>query len=128
MGSRDFKNIIMQYLTLRWFTLSNFSKENLKLFHSLEHAINKTVNHKLCWHKQTENYLKKEFNLLINRKNSNINKVKNFDVNLQKFLRQNNLKEEIFLNNIEFLQKCDEIIYHKANCHKTASDINTSLP
>ena len=118
----------MQYLTIRWFTLSNLSEKNFKLFHSLERALNKSIYSKLYCYKHTENYLKQEFNFLINRKNISLNKLKKFDINLQNFLKQNHIKEEILLNNIDFLQKCDEIIYHKANCRKNTSDKITSLP
>ncbi len=128
MGSGDFKNIIMQYLTIRWVTLSNLSEKNFKLFQSLERALNKSIYLKLCCYKQTENYLKQQFNLLVNQKNISLSKLKKFDINLQNFLKQNHIKEEILLNNIDFLEKCDEIIYHKANCRKNTSDKITSLP
>ncbi len=128
MDSGDFKNIIMQYLTIRWFTLSNLTESNFKLFHSLERAINKSIYSKLYSYKQTENYLKQQFNLLINEKDITWNTLNKFDINLQNFLKQNHIKEQILLSNIDFLQKCDEIIYHKANCRKNTSDKITSLP
>ena len=129
MESGNFKNIIMQYLTLRWFTLSHFDKNKLKLFHSLERAL-KTANTKypnLCWYIQTENYLKKEFRK-IKMNNTNLIKLKEFDNNLQNFLTQNKIDGKLFLKNIDFMQKCDEIIYHCTHTSKNTSNAITSLP
>ena len=58
MESGNFKNITMQYLTLRWFTLSRFDESKFKLFHSLERALKNagTKNKSLCWQIQTEDY------------------------------------------------------------------------
>ncbi len=127
MESRNFKNIIMQYLTLRWFTLSYFGKNKFKLFHSLEKALKNTNTKNLCWHIQTENYLKKEFRK-IKMNNTHLTKLKNFENNLQNFLNQNEIEDKLFLKNLNFMQQCDCIIYHRTHADNKASNIFTSLP
>ncbi len=130
MGSGNIKTIIMQYLALRWFTLSCFDKEKLKIFHSLERSI-KSAGKKekyLCWHKQTENYLKRELQNLLSMNTMTKNKLQIFETNLQKFLEQNKLNKNLFLENMNFLQQCDKIICHKNHTIKKASDTITSLP
>ena len=107
----------MQYLTLRWFTLSHYDKNKLKTFHSLETALN-AVGIK-CWHKQTETYLKQEFNKLLSGKYHKKDMFEKFRNNLQKFFTANNLNKKLFTENIDFMHKCDEIIYHKAHTVKT---------
>lgn len=116
MGSGDCKNINMRYLALRWFTLSYFDKSKLNTFHSLEHALKSTgINY---WHKQTETYLRQEFtDLLIKRYHTKEMFIK-FENDLQKFFTANNLNPKLFLENIDFIHKCDEIIYHKAHTEK----------
>ena len=42
-----------------------------------------------------------------------------FENNLQKFFTANNLEPKLFLENIDFIHKCDEIIYRKAHAIKT---------
>ena len=113
----------MQYLALRWFTLSYFEKDKLKLFHSLERAIKNTKidNKHLSWHKQTENYLRQEFATLFTKNtNCRINSFYKFQINLQQLMKQNNLTSKPFFSDIDFMQKCDKIIYHKAH-NKNAS-------
>jgi hypothetical protein len=129
MESGNFKNITMQYLALRWFTLSHFEKDKFKLFHSLERALKNanTKNANLCWYIQTENYLKKEFKK-IKMNNAHLQKLQNFNINLQKFLNQHKINNRLFLENIDFMQQCDCIIYHHAHANKNTSDIFTSLP
>ena len=129
MGSGDFKNITMQYLTLRWFTLSHFDKKRFQLFHSLEKALQATgiKNIDLCWHIQTENYLRKEFKK-IKMNNTHLIRLKNFDNNLQIFLNTHRINNKLFFKNIDFLHKCDEIIYHRTHTDQHTSDIITSLP
>ena len=121
MGSGDFKNISMKYLTLRWFTLSHFDESKLHTFHSLENALNTagTKNKNLCWYKQTENYLKQEFKNILLAQYHKKEIFKKFENDLQKFFRTNNLNPKLFLENINFMHKCDEIIYHKAHAVKT---------
>ena len=114
----------MQYLAIRWFTLSYFEKDKLKLFHSLERAIKNTniQNIKLCWYKQTENFLRKELtNILTQNTISRTNRFQKFQTNLQKLMKENNLTTNDFLSNIDFIQKCDEIIYCKSHADKNAS-------
>jgi len=130
MESGNFKNIAMQYLTLRWFTLSHFEERKIKLFHSLERAL-KTANKNdinLCWHIQTENFLKDEFKKIIKMNNIDLVKLKKFDDKLRNFLIKNKINEKLFLNNIDFMQKCDCIIYRHAHITNNTSDIITSLP
>ena len=107
----------MKYLTLRWFSLSHFNKSKLHTFHSLELAL-KTAGI-TCWHKQTENYLKQELKSILLTKYHRQEIFKKFEHNLQKFFIANNLKPELFLENIDFMHKCDEIICHKAHTAKT---------
>jgi len=121
----------MQYLTMRWFTLSSFNKDKLKLFHSLEKAINtKNLKYKnLCWYKQTESFLKQEFKKLFpENKNMQMLHLQNFNKNLQNFLKQNSLNPEMLLSNINFIHKCDCIICNKIHADDNTSDIITSLP
>ena len=119
----------MQYLALRWFTLTYFEEDKLKLFHSLERAIkNANVNKKLCWHKQTENFLKREFaNILTQNTNCRLNRFQKFQTNLQKLMKGNNLTAQNFLSDIDFIHKCDKIIYRKSHAVKLLPKI-TSLP
>ena len=108
----------MQYLALRWFTLSYFEKDKLKLFHTLERAIQsaKTDDVHLSWHEQTENYLRREFTTLLTKNtNCRLHIFQKFKKNLQNLMKQNNLTSKHFLSDINFMQKCDEIIYHKAH-------------
>ena len=129
MESGNFKNITMQYLTLRWFTLSHFDKNKFKLFHSLEQALKNTSIRNLCWHIQTENYLRKEFNKLTSRmNNTQLTKLKNFDNNLQHFLTQNKIDGKLFLKNLDFMQQCDCLIYNQIHTNNNSSFIFTSLP
>ena len=107
----------MKYLTLRWFTLNCFDESKLKTFHSLERAIN--ADKKLCWHTQTENYLKQEFKNFTADNNTRKKQFEEFENNLQKFFTANNLEPKLFLENINFIHKCDEIIYHKAHRKNT---------
>lgn len=117
MGSGDFKNINMKYLAIRWFTLSHFDKSKLNTFHSLETALkNAGIN---CWHPQTKNYLKQEFKKLLVAKYHKKEMFIKFENNLQKFFNANNLEPILFLENIDFIHKCDEIIYRKAHAIKT---------
>ena len=125
MGNRNFKNITMHYLTLRWFTLNNFKHIRLKQFHSLEKALKNT--HNLCWYDQTENYLKKEFKK-IKMNNIYLTKIKNFDNKLNRFLTNNKIESKMFLSDIDFIHKCDEIICRKLHINTSTSDIFTSLP
>ena len=123
----------MKYLTLRWFTLNYFDERKLKLFHSLEQAIKKASekNKNLSWQEQTKNYLKQEFkNLIMTKTNNNLQlmQFKKFENNLKNFFKQNNLTPTIFLNDLDFIQKCDDIIYHQTRTHKNASIKITSLP
>ncbi len=127
MGSRDFKSIAMQYLTLRWFTLNHFDENKFKLFHSLERALKNTGTKNLCWHIQTKNYLRKEFKR-IKMNNAHLIKLENFDNNLQSFLNQNKIDSNLFFKNIDFMQQCDKIIYHRTHANNNASVIFTSLP
>ena len=127
MESGNFKNIIMQYLTLRWFTLSHFDDNRLRLFHSLEKALQNTDTKNLCWYIQTENYLKKEFRK-IKMDNTHLIKLKEFDNNLQNFLSKNKIDDKLFLKNIDFMQKCDCLIYHQAHAINNTSTMITSLP
>jgi len=117
----------MQYLTLRWFTLSYFDKNKLKLFHSLERALKTANTTNLCWHIQTENYLRKEFKK-IKMNNTRLIKLKNFNSNLQNFLNQNKINSKLFLENLDFMQQCDCLIYHRTHADNNASVIFTSLP
>ncbi len=131
MESGNLKNITMQYLTIRWFTISHFDKSQFKLFHSLEKALKTaaTKNINLCWCIQSENFLRNEFKKITSKMNKmHLTKLKKFDNNLQHFLSQNRINNNLFLNNIDFLQKCDEIIYHRTHADKNTSDIITSLP
>ena len=107
----------MKYLTLRWFTLNCFDENKLKTFHSLERAIN--TNKTLCWHTQTENYLKQEFRNLTSENNLRKEQFKQFENNLKNFFIANNLEPKLFLENINFIHKCDEIIYRKAHRKNT---------
>ena len=127
MESGNFKNIIMQYLTIRWFTLSSFDKNKFKLFHSLERALQNTGTKNLCWHIQTEDFLIKEFKK-IKMTNAHLIQLKNFENNLQNFLNQNKIDGKLFLKNLNFMQQCDEIIYHRLHTDNNASVIFTSLP
>lgn len=127
MESGNFKDIIMQYLTLRWFTLSHFDENKFKLFHSMERSLKNTGIKKLCWHIQTENYLRKEFKK-IKMNNAYLTKLKNFENNLQIFLDRNEIDNKLFLKNIHFMQQCDEIIYHRTHTENKASYTITSLP
>lgn len=127
MESGNFKNITMEYLTLRWFTLSHFDREKFKLFHFLEKALKNTDIKNLCWYIQTENYLRQEFKK-IKMNNIHLIKLKNFDNNLQNFLTQNKIDKKLFLKNIDFMQQCDCIIYHRTHANNNASNIFTSLP
>lgn len=106
----------MKYLTLRWFTLSHFDKSKLHTFHSLELAL-KTAGI-TCWYKQTENYLKQELKSLLLAKYHRQEMFKKFENDLNKFFTANNLNPKLFLENIDFMHKCDEIIYHKAHAVK----------
>ncbi len=131
MESRNITNITMQYLTLRWFTISNFDEKKLKLFHSLERAL-KTASKKnmtLCWHLQSENYLKEEFKKIIKMKHpASLKKLEKFDKNLKNFLNQNKIEANFLLKDIDFMQKCDCIIYRHAHTINNTSNIITSLP
>lgn len=127
MESGNFKNITMQYLTLRWFTLSHFDEDKFKLFHTLERALKNTGTKNLCWHIQTENYLRKEFKK-IRMNNMRLTKLKKFDNNLQNFLNKNKTDSKLFLKNLDFMQQCDCIIYHRTHADNNASKIFTSLP
>ena len=121
----------MQYLTLRWFTISHFDKNQFKLFHSLERALKAagTKNNDLCWLIQTEKFLRKEFKQITSKMNDiHMAKLNNFDNNLQYFLNQNKIDNNLFFKDIDFLQKCDEIIYQRTHADTNASDIITSLP
>ncbi|MBO4706972.1 MAG: hypothetical protein J5594_00195 [Elusimicrobiaceae bacterium] len=120
MESGNFKDIIMQYLTLRWFTLSNFDVNKIKLFHSLEKALKNTGIKNLCWHIQTKNYLKEEFKK-IEMDNTCLTKLKNFENNLQNFLQQNEIESNVFLKDLDFMQQCDKIIYHRTHTDNKAS-------
>ena len=60
--------------------------------------------------------------------NTNLIKLKEFDNNLQNFLTQNKIDGKLFLKNIDFMQKCDEIIYHCTHTSKNTSNAITSLP
>jgi len=129
MESGNFKNIIMQYLTLRWFTLSRFDENKFKLFHSLERALKNagTENKSLCWQIQTEDYLKQEFKK-IKMTDTYLIKLKKFDTNFQNFLNQNKTKDKFFIKNLDFLHQCDYIIYRRTHANNNASDNITSLP
>ena len=129
MESGNFKNIIMQYLTLRWFTLSRFDENKFQLFHSLERALKtaNTKNKNLCWHIQTEDYLKKEFKK-IKMNNAHFIELKNFESNLQNFLNQNKIDAKFFLTNLNFMHQCDCIIYRRIHADNNASLNITSLP
>lgn len=122
MESGNFKNITMQYLTLRWYTLSHFSEYKFKLFHSLERALKNTGTKNLCWHIQTEDYLRKEFKKITSKMtNTHLIKLKNFDDNLRNFLIKNKMDDKLFLKNIDFMQQCDCIIYHRTHADNNAS-------
>lgn len=127
MGSGNLKNITMQYLTLRWFTLSHFDGNKFKLFHSLERALKNTNTENLCWYLQTKNYLMKEFKR-IKMDNEDLIKLQNFESNLQNFLKQNKTDIKLFFKNIDFMQQCDCIIYRRIHSDNNASDTITSLP
>ena len=127
MESGNFKNIIMKYLTLRWFTLSHFDEEKFKLFHSVEKVLKNANIKNLCWHTQTENYLRKEFKK-IKINNTRLIKLKKFDNNLQNFFNNNKIDEKLFLTNIDFMQQCDCLIYHRIHADNNASNTFTSLP
>ena len=128
MESGNFKNIAMHYFTIRWFTLSHFDENKFKLFHSLERALKiaSQKNKNLYWQLQTENYLRQEFKKIMKTNNTNPTKLKHFDDNLQNFLTKNKIASKLFLQDIDFMQKCDCIIYYHA--HTKTSDIITSLP
>ena len=117
----------MQYLILRWFTLSHFNKNKFKLFHSLERSLKNSGISNLCWYIQTENYLKEEFKK-IEMTNAHLIQLKNFESNLQNFLNQNKIDVKLFFKNINFMQQCDCIIYHRTQANNNASDDITSLP
>lgn len=121
MGNRNFKNINMKYLTLRWFTLNCFNECKLHTFHTLEMALNTAgiKNKNLCWYEQTENYLKQEFKKILLTQYHQKEIFKKFENDLQKFFTANNLEPKLFLENINFMHKCDEIIYHKSHTAKT---------
>ena len=128
MESGNLKNIVMEYLTLRWFTLTHFDKNKFKLFHSLEKALNITNTKNLCWHIQTESYLRQEFKRMTKMNNINLTKLKNFEHNLQNFLIRNRIDQKLLLKNLDFIQKCDKIIYHRTHAHNNTSYTITSLP
>ena len=107
----------MKYITLRWFTLNHFDKGKLSTFHTLEQALENTGIE--CWHKQTESYLKRELKNILFTGYHKKEMFEEFKNNLQKFFTANNLTPKLFLEDIDFMHKCDEIIYHKAHTIKT---------
>lgn len=127
MESGNFKDIIMQYLTLRWFTLSHFNENKLRIFHSLEKALKNANTKDLYWYVQTENYLKKEFRK-IKMDNTHLIKLKKFDENLKNFLIKHKIDSNLFFKNLDFMQKCDCLIYHHAHAINNTSTMITSLP